>query len=133
VPDLARLRFQAVHAADVAEAYRLAIIGDTRGAYNVAADPVLDSRELARALGARPVRIPTGLMRAAVSVTWRLRLQPTPPGWLDMGLSVPVMDTTRARDELGWKPRRSSVEAILELLAGLREGADEPTPPLQRV
>jgi UDP-glucose 4-epimerase len=50
-----------------------------------------------------------------------------------MGLSVPLMDTTRARDELGWQPRRSLVEAILESLEGLREGADEPTTPLQRV
>lgn len=133
VPDLPRLRFQAVHAADVAEAYRLAIVGDARGAYNVAADPVLDPKELARALGARAVPVPRGLARTALSLTWQLRLQPTPPGWLDMALSVPVMDTTRARDELGWQPRRSSVDAILELLSGLREGADEPTPPLQRV
>ena len=133
VPDLPRLRFQAVHAADVAEAYRLAIVGDARGAFNVAADPVLDRRELARALGARPVRVPAGLARAAMSVTWRLRLQPTPPGWLDLALSVPVMDTTRARDELAWRPARSSVETLLEFLHGLREGADEPTPPLQRI
>jgi UDP-glucose 4-epimerase len=133
VPDLPRLRFQAVHAGDVAEAYRLAIVGDAYGAFNVAADPVLDAGELARALGARPVRVPTRLARGALAASWRLRLQPTPPGWLDMGLAVPVMDTTRAREELGWRPARSSVDAILELLGGLREGADEPTPPLERV
>jgi UDP-glucose 4-epimerase len=132
VPDLPRLRFQAVHAADVAEAYRLAIVGDARGAYNIAADPVLDAKELARALGARPVRVPKGLARSAMSLTWRFRLQPTPPGWLDMALSVPVMDTARAREELAWQPRRSSIEAIRELLSGLRQGADAPTPPLQR-
>src|SRR5205814_6493560 len=42
VPDLPRLRFQAVHSYDVGEAYRLAVTGDVRGAFNLAADPVLD-------------------------------------------------------------------------------------------
>jgi hypothetical protein len=48
-----------------------------------------------------------------------------------MGLAVPVMDTSRARDELGWAPRRDAGETLLELLAGMREGAGLPTPPLE--
>jgi hypothetical protein len=60
-----------------------------------------------------------------------LHLQPTPPGWLDLGLGVPLMRCDRARRELGWEPRVSSLEALLELLAGLRVGAGGPTPPLE--
>lgn len=131
VPDLPRLRFQAVHSEDVAEAYRLAIVGDAYGAFNVAAEPVLDPPELARLLQARPLRLPVPLVRLALAASWRLHLQPTPPGWLDMGLSVPLMDTGRIRAELGWEPTRSSGEAILELLAGLRDEAGTPTPPLE--
>jgi UDP-glucose 4-epimerase len=131
VPDLPRLRFQAVHTTDVAEAYRLAILSNARGAFNIAAEPVLDTREIARALGARTVKIKPGLVRAAMTLSWRLHLQPTPPGWLDMGLSVPIMDTRRARDELGWQPGRSSIDAILDLLAGLRVEAGAETPPLE--
>jgi nucleoside-diphosphate-sugar epimerase len=101
-----------------------------RGAYNVAADPVLDQRTLGRILGARPVRVPVKALRAAADLTWRAHLQPTPPGWLDMGLAVPVMDTTRARQELGWSPRRDAGDALLELLAGMRERAGADTPPL---
>jgi nucleoside-diphosphate-sugar epimerase len=130
VPDLPGLRFQAVHTSDVAEAYRLAIVGEARGAFNIAADPVLDAAELARVLGARPLKLKRAVARGAIALSWRLRLQPTPPGWLDMALAVPVMDTRRARDELGWEPRRSSTEAILELLAGLRAEAGIQTPPL---
>jgi UDP-glucose 4-epimerase len=63
-------------------------------------------------------------------VTWRLRLQPSPPGWVDMGLGVPLMDTTRARTELGWTPRHTAADALLELLDGMRERAGEDTPPL---
>ena len=40
------------------------------------------------------------------------------------------MSTERARHELGWTPTRSALEAIQELVAGMREGADDQTPPL---
>ena len=131
LPLPAGLRVQGVHAADVGEAYRLAATDErARGAYNVAADPVLDGRTLARALGARPVRVPVRAVRAAADLSWRLRLQPTPPGWLDMGMAVPVMDSGRIRRELGWAPRHSADGALLELLAGMRESAGAPTPPL---
>jgi nucleoside-diphosphate-sugar epimerase len=131
VPDIAGMRFQAVHSLDVGEAYRLAIVSDAHGSFNLAAEPVLDARTLARALGARVVPLRPGLVRAAMSASWRLRLQPTPPGWLDMGLGVPLMDTTRAREELGWEPRRSSLEAIRDVLSGIAEAEGEPSPPLE--
>jgi len=131
VPKIDRLVFQAVHSLDVGDAYRLAVVrDDARGAYNVAADPVLDPAELGRVLGARPVPFSAALLRIGADLTWRLRLQPTPKGWVDMGLSVPVMDTSRIRNELGWKERYSSGEALLELLAGMRDGSGADTPPL---
>ena len=130
VPDLPRLRFQAVHSLDVGDAYRLALVRDVRGAFNVAADPVLDPQRLGRLLGARPVPVRAGVLRAAASLTWRARLQPTPAGWLDMALAVPIMDTSRARRELGWTPRRDAGVALLELLDGLRERSGADTPPL---
>jgi nucleoside-diphosphate-sugar epimerase len=133
VPDLPGLRFQAVHADDVADAYRRAVVdGSARGAYNVAADPVLDADLLAKALSARKVPLPATVARGAMAVSWRLRLQPTPPGWLDMALAVPLMDATRARTELGWEPRYTSLAAVLELLSGIRDGAAAPTPVLGR-
>src|SRR3954463_11638311 len=55
VPRNPRLVFQAVHSLDVGEAYRLVVVRPVRGAFNVAAEPVLDPDELARALHARPV------------------------------------------------------------------------------
>jgi UDP-glucose 4-epimerase len=130
VPDDPRLVFQAVHSLDVGEAYRLAVKGEVRGAFNVAAEPVLDPSQLASALGARRLRVPGRALRAAASVSWRLRLQPSEPGWVDMALNVPIMDCTRAHEELGWRPRHTSVEALRELLEGIRVGAGIDTPPL---
>ncbi|MBA2537789.1 MAG: NAD-dependent epimerase/dehydratase family protein [Actinobacteria bacterium] len=130
VPDIAELRFQAVHSYDVGQAYRLAATSDVRGAFNIAADPVLDPEGLGKALGARPVRFSGRALRGLAAVTWRLHLQPTPPGWIDLALGTPLLDWARARTELGWAPKWSSTEALLDLLGGLRDGAGIDTPPL---
>jgi UDP-glucose 4-epimerase len=131
VPRHPRLRAQALHADDVADAYRRAIVSpDARGPFNVAAEPPLDGDIVARLLGAKAVDVPARVLRAGATLSWRLRLQPSEPGWVDMGLGVPLMDCSRARDVLGWTPRRSAEEAFLELFGGLHDGAGHPTPPL---
>jgi UDP-glucose 4-epimerase len=132
VPDLPRLRFQAVHSGDVAEAFRLALLSDSRGAFNVAADPPIGPGELAQMLGARRVKVPRRVVRTGAAVTFALRLHPTEPGWFDMGLAVPMMDCGRARTELGWRPRISALATLEELLTGMRTGTDLNTPPLAR-
>jgi nucleoside-diphosphate-sugar epimerase len=132
VPDTRRLRFQAVHADDVARAYCLAVVrDDARGAYNVAAAPVLDPDRLAELLGARKIPVPAQALRGAAAATWRLRLQPSPEGWVDMALAVPVMNTRRIRGELGWEAQRSAADALLELLSGMRKDDGIDTPPLE--
>ena len=70
-------------------------------------------------------------VRAGLALAWLLHLVPAEPAVLDLALSLPVMDTTRARTELGWVPRHSSVDAMQEMLEGLREGAGLATPPLR--
>jgi nucleoside-diphosphate-sugar epimerase len=131
VPRHPRLRFQAVHADDVADAYRRAIVGDARGAFNIAAEPVLDGEALGRLLDARPVPVPAPVLRGAAAAAFHLRLTPTPAGWVDMALAVPLMDSSRARDELGWQPRHEAGSALLELLEGIRTSAGSPTPTLK--
>jgi UDP-glucose 4-epimerase len=121
VPTHPNLRFQAVHSLDVGEAYRLAVTSDVRGAFNLAAEDILDGSELARLAGARAVRVPKRLLRMGADLTWRLHLQPSPPGWVDLGFGVPLMDSARARTELGWMPRRTATEALEELMRGMRE------------
>jgi nucleoside-diphosphate-sugar epimerase len=130
VPDVAGLRFQAVHSDDVADAYRRAVMSDAAGAFNIAAEPVIGTPELAKLLHARPLPVPPRLLRAAAAATYALHLQPAEPGWVDMALQVPLMSTERAARELGWTPRMSSLQAIQELVAGMREGAGDETPPL---
>ena len=131
LPRIARLRFQAVHSEDVGRAYLRAVLADVDGAFNIAAEPPLSPEEMAERIGVRSFPVPSGVVRRLADLSWRLRLQPTPPGWLDMALNVPLMSSTRAREELGWEPRHTGVEALEELIAGLREGHGAETPPLE--
>ena len=124
------LRFQALHANDVAEVYRLAVVGDGRGAYNVAADAVIDAASIGEVLGARVVSVPGRLAHVGLSAAWRLHLVPAEPWLLDLALQLPLLDTTRIRTELGWSPTVSSLDALREVLEGMADHAGAQTPPL---
>jgi nucleoside-diphosphate-sugar epimerase len=131
VPDVPGLTFQAVHTDDVADAYRLALLNPhASGAYNIAAEPPVSPQQLARLFRARTVRIPAVTVRSALSMAWRLRMVPASPYLFDALLRLPLLDTTRARRELGWEPLLSGPQALSELLDGLRDGAGHRTPPL---
>ncbi|MCC5033682.1 NAD-dependent epimerase/dehydratase family protein [Streptomyces sp. WAC 00631] len=130
MPDLPGLRFQTLHTDDAADAFRRAVLTPVRGPFNLAADPPVDARMLARVFGTRTVRVPARPVLAAVAAAWRLHLVPTPDGLLEAVLRMPLMDTTRARTELGWQPRHSAEETVEEFAAGLRRGTGGPTPAL---
>jgi UDP-glucose 4-epimerase len=131
IPRVPRLRFQAVHSRDVGEAYRLAVVREVHGAFNIAADPEIGVEELCEFFGARSFPLPARALRSAADLSWKLRMQPSPPGWIDLALGVPMMDTSRAREELGWEPTVTSLEALDDLLRGMRTADGAPTPPLE--
>lgn len=131
MPDLPGVRFQAVHADDVADAYVRVLHGDASGAYNVAADPVLTTRDIADLLDTRAVSVPFTLARAALDASWWARVHPLSPGWLDLAARSPVLDASRIRDELGWHPRHDGRAALRAVLRGISEGTAGPTPPLR--
>ncbi|MFD7658112.1 NAD-dependent epimerase/dehydratase family protein [Actinosynnema sp. NPDC059797] len=123
---------QFAHADDVADAVAKVVLGGHAGAFNVVSDPVITPEVLAGVLGARHVPVPPTALRAAARVSWRLRLQPTSPGWIDLALTTPLLDASKARDELGWKPRHDARDALRQLIDGLgRKEGLSPSPPLR--
>lgn len=130
IPDHPRLRPQAVHSMDVAEAFWRALRRDVRGPFNLVADPVLDPELLSRLFGARRVRLSRNTMRRIAAVTWQMRLQPSEPGWVDLALDVPLISNGRAAEELDWRPRWRADEALVELIEGLHRSDGLDTPPL---
>lgn len=125
------LRLQAVHARDAADAYRRVLLVPVRGPFNIAADPVIDGRLLASLINARYVPVPDSLATRALWLAWHLRLAPAEPGLLELALTLPVMSTKRARDELGWSPTMTATAAMQEIIEGLARTSGGPTPPLE--
>lgn len=127
------LRFQAVHADDVAQAYLRAVLRPVRGAFNIAADDVLRGPDVARILDhGRLIELPHQPVRVMLTWAWRSRIIPTDPGWLDMGAGAPLMDTSRAREELGWEPTHSAADAVRQVIDGIEQGHGKPSPPLMQ-
>jgi len=126
------VRVQAVHADDLADAFREAVVRQVRGGFNVAGPGVVRGPDVAALVSEGRLReVPAALARAAVSAGWRARVVPVGPGWLDLGTSAPVLDTTRAERELDWRPRFTGVQALHEIVRGIADGAGTASPPLR--
>ncbi len=130
VPLPGQLTLQLVHADDVADAILRVLRRRAVGAFNLAAEPPLTGALLAALLGKRHVDVPAGLVRPVLDASWKLRLQPTSPGWWDLALGSPVMECLRARTELDWRPHWSSQQALADLLLGLAGGSGGASAPL---
>ncbi|MFC7400995.1 NAD-dependent epimerase/dehydratase family protein [Citricoccus sp. GCM10030269] len=117
LPFPAGIRFQAVSSPDMAEAYWQVVRQRAPGAFNVAADPVLDAQTMGQLLGARRyLELPVQVFKALAAATYAARLQPTDPGWVDMAAVVPIMSTAKIRETVGWKETLTSQQAVRELL-----------------
>ena len=111
---------QLVHHDDVAAAIALAATGSAPpGAYNIAGDGVVSVSDVASALGGRPVRVPAVAAEAASAVLSRLPLLPSAAEWLHSARTSVVMDTKKAKTQLGWTPQFSSAETLQALAASL--------------
>ena len=130
LPWVPGLQTQAVHSFDVGRAYARALVSGVRGAFNLAAEPPLDAETVTAALGARSFAVPAPVVRGAVAATWGLHLQRTHPEWVDLLLHSPLLDTSRARTELGWSPEVSATDALAEFVEGVATGAGDATAPL---
>ncbi|MDQ4085782.1 MAG: NAD-dependent epimerase/dehydratase family protein [Actinomycetota bacterium] len=130
IPDPGGLRLQALHTEDAADAYARAVLQPVSGAFNLAAEPVLDMPAIAACLGARTVKVPASVARAGLAAGWHAHLLPASPHLFDLVARIPMLETTRARQELGWTPRHDALDAVRAFLEGLRSGEGGPTPPL---
>jgi UDP-glucose 4-epimerase len=111
---------QLVHHDDVAAAISLATTSPAPpGAYNVAGDGVITVSDVARALGGRPVRVPAATASAASAVIAKTPFVPSALEWLHVARTSMVMDTSKAKSELGWQPTYTSAETLQALADAL--------------
>lgn len=127
-----RLCIPLIHADDVADAFVRAIERRASGPFNLAAEPPLKRDDVAKVLKAMPVHVPSGVLGTLVDLSWRARLQPIDRGWLDMAFSVPLLDCSRAAQELDWQPTWSSLEALADVIEGVSRQSHGESAPLRR-
>ena len=122
------VRAQFVHADDVADALVRMLDRRAPGPFNLAAEPLLDAAGIARALGTTRVPVPAFLLRTGLSAAFAAHLVPTEPGWLDMGVGAPALDSGRAGRLLDWAPAHRGDEVLAQFVAALGRGAGSPGP-----
>ncbi|KUI06013.1 SDR family oxidoreductase [Mycobacterium sp. IS-3022] len=111
---------QLVHHDDVATAIALAATTSApSGAYNIAGDGVVSMSDVTGKLGARPVRVPKVSAAVASEIVARLPFVPSMLEWLHVGRTSVVMDTTKAKTQLGWTPKYTAAETLSQLADSL--------------
>lgn len=110
---------QVIHVDDLADGIWRTIERRAGGAFNLAAEPVVDPQRVASLLGGRTIAFRASVLKALVSFAWRTRLVAMDPGWIVIATNVPVMSTDRARHELGWVPEVTADEALAEVISAV--------------
>lgn len=114
--------FQLVHTDDVAAALRAAVQGRGEpGVYNLAADGVLTMSDLADALGWYAVPVPEIAVDAGAKVVARLPFLPPEADWLQAFRVPTLMDASKARRKLGWRPKHDARQTLRETVRAARE------------
>jgi nucleoside-diphosphate-sugar epimerase len=107
---------QLIHEDDVGQALALCVVGaGPPGVYNIAADGTVSAADVVRELGMRPIPVPGRLVMSGARAVSRVPFPPfTPPAleWVEAISHPAIMDTAKARTELGWTPRFSALESL---------------------
>jgi nucleoside-diphosphate-sugar epimerase len=111
---------QFVHAEDVARAVQLCVHAEgPPGEYNIAGEDVVPGEEVPKLLGMRTLPVPRAVRRPVMRGVAALQAIHPVLAWPLTFAEPVIVDTTKARTTLGWKPRYSSRGALLATREGL--------------
>jgi nucleoside-diphosphate-sugar epimerase len=100
---------------------RAAVLGrGTPGVYNLAADGELTIADLADALGYYSVPVPEIAVDAAAELVARLPFVPAEAQWIESFRTPVLMDTSKARRELRWRPKHDAKETLRGMVEAAR-------------
>jgi nucleoside-diphosphate-sugar epimerase len=121
VVPVATFPVQFVHEDDVGQALLLcALAAGAPGAYNITGDGVVTLADVARELGLVPLPVPAAVAQSAARLASAVPLPPlVPPAaeWVEALSHPSIMDASKAKRELGWSPRYTSLGALRAALA----------------
>lgn len=110
------LPMQFIHEDDVGAALLRCVLGDgPPGAYNIAGDGTPTVADVLRELGLAPLPVPAAFIQTVARTAARIPLPPfAPPAteWVEAASHPAIMDTGKAKRELGWRPKYTALEAL---------------------
>jgi UDP-glucose 4-epimerase len=122
--------FQFVHEDDLIELIGLFLAQSKGGIYNVAGDGTLKYSEVAQLMGKKLIKLPRILLEPFISLTWAMHLQSaSPASGTEFIKYPPVVSTEKLQQELGFRFRHSSREALSALAESYRKGKKQTSPP----
>lgn len=107
---------QFLHQDDALQALLLAIERDVRGPLNIVADGVLPLSTILRLSGRLALPIPYCLWDKVGSALWALQAMDMPISFVDYLRFLCVADGARARHALGFVPRHTTRQALLDFV-----------------
>jgi nucleoside-diphosphate-sugar epimerase len=108
---------QVVHEDDLGQALLACVLAaGPPGAYNVAADGILTTADIAREFGLIPLPLPAGPTRLAARAVAALPFLPPAAQWVEAASHPAIMDTAKAKRDLGWAPRYTALDALRDTL-----------------
>jgi len=118
------LPMQFIHEDDVGQALLRCVMAEgPPGAYNIAADDILTPVDVVRELGLTPLPVPAGVVQGAARAASQIPLPSfAPPAseWIEAVTHPAIMDTSKAKRELGWTPEHTALEALRDTLGTAR-------------
>lgn len=112
--------WQFVHEVDAVRAFRLAIVRDFPGTFNIVGDGVLPLSTIVKLAGRRPVPMLTSAARVAVGALWTANAGVAPPSFLRYLRYLCVADGEKARKVMGLEPAFTTREALVDFLGAQR-------------
>ncbi|MEZ4308270.1 MAG: NAD-dependent epimerase/dehydratase family protein [Polyangiaceae bacterium] len=112
--------WQFVHEVDALAAFKLAIVQDFPGTFNIVGDGVLPLSTIVRLAGRRPVPMLTSAARLAVGALWTARAGVAPPSFLRYLRYLCVADGEKAKNVMGFVPAFTTREALVDFLGAQR-------------
>jgi len=105
---------------DVAQAIHLGVKKNVRGAFNIAGDGSMTMRQIASELGKIAIPMPYKFSLAMAKLMWKLRLSKMlHAGWIESSRYPIIVDCSKAKTELGWKPTHTTMEALRHFMKSL--------------
>ena len=98
--------------ADLVDCLCRGVHGEWRGTFNLTGDGVMTLREIAVGMGRRYVALPVRMVRKGLELLGRAELTEYGPEQVAFLMYRPVLDNSKLRRELGYRPQKTSREVF---------------------